>query len=175
MPTIILYECKRLRARLSLASCEANRAKPDNAVMLSEELSYAIRPYPCRACTDWQAWNNTNTEEVTVPKSESRTPICTECGKEKPIIARGMCRSCYDRNYVRRNASQKTASAPEVVPAPDTVPVPQFAEPQPASAPAVYVLMVPGWEASVGVTAEVEAAKARAIPVTHILPLPLQA
>lgn len=35
----------------------------------------------------------------------------------------------------------------------------------------VYVLMVPGWDSSTGVNAEVEAATRKGLPVVHVLPL----
>lgn len=37
----------------------------------------------------------------------------------------------------------------------------------------VYVLMVPGWDSSTGVCAEVEAATHKGLPVVHVLPLPV--
>lgn len=237
---ITLHECKRLRAKLSLASCEANRAKPDSAAILSEDVSFAIRPGPCRNCTDWQAWSSNNTMEVTMSnlESEIQAPVCTECGWETGPFARGLCKKCYQRlNRKEKKAKQATSTPAHIVqqeaplrPAPTgtsrrvylacpytsaeaAVMAQRLASATTAAntlirqghnvfspishgaevgkdlppdfafwgasclsfvehwATDIYVLMLPGWEASVGVTAEVEAAKTLNIPVTHILPL----
>lgn len=240
MTTIALYECARLSARITLASCEANRSKPDNAAVLSESLSLAVRPWACRTCTDWQAWNNTNSVEVTVSNSESKKSdfVCASCGAEGHHAAKGLCKPCYQRQNRAERKSTQAVSAPASIVQQETdsnpatctksrriylacpytsadaatmtqrlaaattaanalirqghnifSPISHGAEVGKGLPPDfafwgesclsfvehwatdMYVLMLPGWETSVGVTAEIDAAKALNIPVTHILPL----
>ena len=249
MPTIALYDCPRLRARLSLAACEANRNKADAIVALGEDVSLAVRPRPCRDCTDWQAWSSAHAKEVTMAAPQRTTPLlCTECGGETRALVKGLCNKCYQRQIRRKKTACDAKTGPVVAAAPGVAPAPVStpAESQPASAPTdrriylacpythedarvmaerreaataaantllrqglnvyspishgaavgeglppdfafwrasclsflghwatdVYVLMVPGWEASVGVQAEIDRAMELDLAVTLVLPLP---
>lgn len=245
MSTITLYDCPRLRARISLASCKANRDKPDDPVMLDKNVNYAVRPSACRGCTDWKAWGNATA--VTTDNEEGAKErcvfVCAGCGEKKPHYGKGLCARCYQRQRLAKVKAQAAetpeAGAPGAPSAPEHTSFP-VADPAlaarriylacPYTAPEaavmdqrreaaslaanalarqgytvfspishgaeigqglppdfafwstsclsfvelwatdVFVLMLPGWEASTGVAAEVGAATARHIPVTHILP-----
>lgn len=113
MPTIVLYDCKRLRARLSLESCEANRAKSDAVVALSEDVSLAVRPWVCRTCTDWQAWNSNNTVEVDVSNPEkNKNFVCPECDVETLHFSEGLCKKCYQKQNRAEHKAKQAASTP---------------------------------------------------------------
>lgn len=251
MSTITLYDCPRLHARITLAACEANRAKRDIMQAQCEWKEPGVRPYPCRTCTDWQAWTHQKTQEALVSTKATKKAdlppfVCPNCHATTRHYSLGLCRHCYRKQYYANKenkqavpaepsapvAEQVAPSAPVVAQvAPDslnrriylatpyTAPDASVMEQRCAAATSaantlirqghnvfspishgaevgrglppdfafwstsclsfvkhwatdVYVLMLPGWEASVGVSAEMEAAKALNIPVTHILPMP---
>ncbi len=47
-----LFYCEKLRARISLLSCEANRKKGTGRYLSGNP----IRPKACDDCQDWRAW-----------------------------------------------------------------------------------------------------------------------
>ena len=55
--SIILHECKRLRARITLAQCETNRTRPKERSLFC---SAPVRPHACNECKDWMEWTKEN-------------------------------------------------------------------------------------------------------------------
>lgn len=246
MPTITLYECKRLKAKLSLASCEANRAKGSDMDARSEYAGPGVRPWACNTCTDWQGWNsNNNLEGIDVQNPEKKKSfVCPECEVETLHFSKGLCRKCYQKQNRREKKAKQVVPA---LVAPVASVVPQEVALKPAMpsnvrriylaapytspdkgvmeyrfsqatviagelmlqgylvyspltmghvlgksvemsgdwdfwqksclsyleewATDLYVLRLQGWDLSVGVTAEIEAAHMLALPVTHLLPI----
>lgn len=240
MPAI--YNCTRLHAKLSLQACEANRAKGDDCI----DDRLAVRPGPCRTCTDWKTWGERKQEDIVTTCEAKPRKTCPLCGSEAKRFTKGVCHACYQR---QRRASNKSSTQPHMqraekvleaavltAPVADTnrnteqriylacpythtdagimqqrqmvattaanallrqgknvfspishgaavgknLPVDfsfwgtsclSFVE---CWATDVFVLMLPGWENSTGVRAEMQAAAERGIPITRILPLPME-
>ncbi len=57
MRNVFLYNCPKLRAKLSLAQCQANRERPDLNQIDNWELETPCRPFACENCKDWQEWD----------------------------------------------------------------------------------------------------------------------
>ncbi len=64
-----LFVCDKLNARISLASCEANRQKPDKVNLAHDK---PLRPKQCDNCTDWQVWMSASLPETDTALLESR-------------------------------------------------------------------------------------------------------
>lgn len=252
MPELVLYECKHLRARLTLAACEANRAKRDIMQAQCEWKESGVRPWACNTCTDWQGWNSNNTlEGIDVQNPEKKKSfVCPECEVETLHFSKGLCRKCYQKQNRREKKAKQVVPAlvaPVASVAPIAPVVPQEVALKPAMpsnvrriylaapytspdkgvmeyrfsqatviagelmlqgylvyspltmghvlgksvemsgdwdfwqksclsyleewATDLYVLRLQGWDLSVGVTAEIEAAHMLALPVTRLLPI----
>ena len=88
------FICPHGLGRLSPEQCRANRERCD----LSEAklLGLPPKPWQCYKCTEWKEL----IEEVKKRrKSMAKVDICKLCGKQLPIKARGLCSSCYNKQY----------------------------------------------------------------------------
>ena len=88
------FICPHGLGRLSPEQCRANRERCslDEARLLG----LPPKPWQCYKCTEWKEL----IEEVEKRrKSMTKVGICKLCGKELVIKARGLCSSCYNKQY----------------------------------------------------------------------------
>lgn len=86
---MVLYECKHLRTKLSLAGCAANRSR---ALEMTEVSPQWLKN--CIVCQDWQSVSSIQ-QEV---KMETHKRSCLLCGKPE-VYSKMLCKSCYKQQW----------------------------------------------------------------------------
>lgn len=94
-----LYRCQPMSASISKRQCEINR---------SREL------FSCSRCSGLSEAITVQQEQQTMP---SKNGICTECKKERALVARGLCGTCYHQFRkpdiaAKRNKKDRPQPAP---------------------------------------------------------------
>lgn len=99
---MVLFQCSKLHARITLTHCESLRARPAGGDFFSRS-----RPPQCNGCEDWKSWNEDENGievdmEVTVPTKEKKP--CAGCGETKILQSKTLCHKCNRERLAKRRA-----------------------------------------------------------------------
>lgn len=124
------FYCEPLKARLSYAQCEINRAKPTlkekNTVQHTNRRGscgvhpdsaspyFNYKPFPCESCRGHELKSEEKAPAIPAVKKEAidmaqskKRGICPECHKEGFIKARGLDPTCYHRLWTNGTLDEK--------------------------------------------------------------------
>ena len=114
---LILFECRKLHARITREQCERNRMASDHNPRGGRE-----QPIQCPTCRDWELFGSpenpgtpaNNLLEAPMQPTAKKQPeglkaierigTCKECGQKKWLIApkEGLCMKCMHKKHPER-------------------------------------------------------------------------
>lgn len=173
---LVLFECRKLHARISRAQCERNRMASDHSPRGGHE-----QPIQCPACRDWEMFGMPenpgtsvenileapmkapNDKETEGRKATKRIGTCKACGQEKWLIApkEGLCMKCMHEKHPERfefactkcgatikrhGLCRACKTAPAEEPVAEAPETPEAPEQAPASVPAPCAVIALAFE-----------------------------